>query len=106
MAQFVEVVLTCASWQEAQRIAETLLDKHLVACVEFFEIKSQYHWHGRVESADEIKLIMETVVDNFDEIEAVVTKLHSYDVPVLQQIPVERVSAKAAEWWQQETKVN
>ena len=104
MPQFVEIVLTCASWQEAQRIADSLLEKHLVACAEFFEIKSQYHWRGRIDEADEIKLIMKTVAENFNDIEAEVIKLHSYDTPVLEQIPVTRLSAKAEKWWQEESK--
>jgi periplasmic divalent cation tolerance protein len=105
MPQFVEAVLTCASWQEAQRIADSLLEKHLVACVEFIEIKSQYHWRGRIEQADEIKLIMEAVAGNFDAIEAEVAKLHSYDTFILQQIPITRLSTKAEEWWTKETKL-
>lgn len=104
MPQFAEAVLTCASWQEAQRIADSLLEKHLVACVEFIEIKSRYHWHGRLEEADEIKLIMETVADNFGDIEAEVTKLHSYDTFVMAQLPIAKLSAKAEKWWLEETK--
>lgn len=104
MAKFTELVLTCGSWQEAQRIADALLEKHLVACVEFFEIKSQYHWQGKVEKADEVKLVMETITDNFDQIEAEVTNLHSYDTFVLQQIPLTNLSKKAQSWLEQETK--
>ena len=103
MTDFVELVLTCGSWQEAQRIADVLLEKHLVACVEMMEIKSRYRWHGEVVSGDEIKLIMETVAANFEDIEAEVKKLHSYDTFVLQQIPVQRVSALAAKWWETES---
>ena len=99
---FVELVLTCGSWQEAQRIADALLEKHLVACVEMMEIKSKYNWQGKIDEADEVKLIMETVADNFDKVEAEVKRVHSYDTFVLQQIPVTRVSTVAAKWWQSE----
>jgi periplasmic divalent cation tolerance protein len=103
MPDFVELVLTCGSWQEAQRIADALLEKHLVACVEMMEIKSKYHWQGKVEQNDEIKLIMETVASNFEQIEVEVEKLHSYETFVLQQIPIVRVSADAAKWWDNES---
>lgn len=103
---FVELVLTCGSWQEAQAIADVLLEKHLVACVEFMEIKSRYHWKQKIEQADEIKLIMETVADNFEKIEEQVTKLHSYDTFVLQQIPLTRLSEAAKSWWRHETGQN
>ena len=100
---FVEVVLTCRSWQEAHRIADELLGQRLVACVEFLEIQSKSHWHGAMEEAKEIKLIMETVAHHFEAIEAEVAKLHSYDTFVLQQIPLTNLSDKAQVWWQDET---
>lgn len=103
MPDFVELVLTCGSWQEAQRIADVLLEKRLVACVEMMEIKSKYHWQGKVEQADEVKLIMETIAGNFGKVEAEVKKLHSYETFVLQQIPVHRLSEQAAKWWVQES---
>ena len=99
---FVELVLTCGSWQEAQRIADDLLEKRLVACVEFMEIKSRYLWHGKRDEAKEIKLIMETIADNFAKVEAAVGKLHSYETFVLQMIPVTKLSKGAAAWLAEE----
>lgn len=101
-SEFVELVLTCGSWQEAQHITDALLEKHLVACVEMVNITSKYHWQGKVEEANEVKLIMETVAENFDAVEAEAKKLHSYETFVLQQLPVSRLSAAAAEWWRNE----
>lgn len=100
---FVELVLTCGSWQEAQKIADVLLDKRLVACVEMMEVKSKYHWQGKIEKAEEVKLIMQTVSNNFEKVEEQIRKLHSYDTFVLHQIPLGRVSAEAAEWLTSET---
>lgn len=104
--EFVELVLTCGSWQEAHKIADVLLQKRLVACVEFMEVQSKYRWHGQIEEAKEIKLIMETVAENFSAVEAEVAKLHSYDTFVLQQVPIGHVSKAAAEWWAAETQAD
>lgn len=98
---FVQLVLTCGSWQEAQRIADSLLDKRLVACVEMFDIKSKYHWQDEIVGGKEIKLIMETIADHFDKIEKEVAKLHGYDTFVLQQLPVTKLSKPARIWWQE-----
>jgi periplasmic divalent cation tolerance protein len=97
-ANFVEMMLTCGSWQEAQAIADALLDKRLIACAEFIEIKSKYSWQSRLESGNEIKLIMQSIADKFDDIEAEVAKLHSYETFVLQALPVSHIS-KAAKTW-------
>ncbi len=103
-SDFVELVLKCGSWQEAQRIADVLLEKHLVTCVEFLEIKSKYRWQGKLEEADEIKLVMETIAENFDKVEKEVAKLHSYDIFVLQQIPLTNLSKRAQNWLREETR--
>lgn len=97
-----ELVLTCGSWQEAQNIADELLEKGLVACVEFMEVKSKYRWNGAIDQANEIKLIMLTEAKMFDEVEKVVDKLHTYETFVLQSLPISQVSAKAGEWLNKE----
>lgn len=102
-ADFVELVLKCGSWQEAQAIADVLLEKKLVACVEFLEVKSRYRWQGKMEEADEIKLIMETVAANFDKVEKEAAKLHNYDTFVLQQLPLTNLSEQARRWLTEET---
>ena len=99
---FVELVLACGSWQEAQQIADVLLKKRLVACVEFIEIKSKYRWEGKLEETEEIKLVMESVATNFNLVEAEVAKFHSYDTFVLRQIPLTNLSSKARVWLQEE----
>jgi periplasmic divalent cation tolerance protein len=77
-SEFTELVLTCGSWQEAQRIADALLEKQLVACVEMLDVHSKFHWQGHIDAAKEVKLIMKSVANNFGKIEEEVAKLHSY----------------------------
>lgn len=96
--KFVELVLTCGSWQEAQRIADGLLEKRLVACVEFMDIKSKYHWQDNIVDGKEVKLIMQSVEHLFNKVEAEIKQLHSYDEFVLQQIPLTNLSEAARIW--------
>lgn len=95
---FVELVLTCGSWQEAQRIVDSLLEKQLIACAEFIPVKSKFRWKESIQENDEIKLIMQSAAHYFDEIEAEVAKLHSYETFVLHSLPVDRLSQAAAVW--------
>ena len=98
----VEFVLTCGSWQEAQRIVDRLLAKKLIACAEFIPVKARFSWHHQFEEADEIKLIMLSLNDYFVKIEAEVEKLHSYETFVLKALPVTQLSLQAEAWLQQE----
>jgi periplasmic divalent cation tolerance protein len=95
---YVELVLTCGSWQQAQDIADALLEKHLVSCVEFFPIKSKFWWQKGLESADEIKLVMQSRDDYFSEVESIVKKLHSYDTFVMHALPIIHTTEAAKKW--------
>lgn len=99
---FIELILTCGSWQEAQRIADALLEKHFVACVEFIPVKSRYHWKQKLEEAEEVRLIMQTRADYFAKIEAVVKKLHSYETPNLHAIPIAETTDEIRAWLEEE----
>jgi len=99
----IELVLTCGSWQEAQRIADSLLEKKLIACAEFIPIKSKFTWRNQLEEAEEIKLIMLGMEDDFDKVETVIKKLHSYETYVLKAIPVTHLSQSAKAWLQENT---
>ena len=100
---FVELVLTCGSWQEAQKIADRLLEQKLVACVEFIEVKSKSWWQGKLQDANEIKLIMHSVEHLFAQVESEVKKLHSYEAFVLQALPVSHISKDAETWLKEVT---
>jgi periplasmic divalent cation tolerance protein len=102
---YCQLLLTCKNSVEASVIAEALLAKRLVACAKLISsVDSEYRWQGKIERDDEELLIMDSRLDLFDEIEAEVAKLHSYDTFVLQAVPVLKISKKAGKWLDQEVK--
>lgn len=97
---FVELILTCGSWQEAQRIVDSLLEKRLIACAEFIPMRSKFRWKDKLEESDEIRLVMESAEPFFDAIETEVAAIHSYETFVLKSIPVSKLSQAALPWLQ------
>ena len=83
---FVELVLTCSSWQEAQKIVDHLLDRRLIGSAEFIPLQN------------EVKLIMESAEHYYDEAKAEIAKLHSYQDFILHSVPISKLSAVAAGW--------
>ena len=79
----VRLVLTTAgSREEADRIATVLVESHLAACVNLLPgISSVYRWQGKVETADEVLLLIKTTLDNLGAVESAVRGLHSYELP-------------------------
>jgi len=84
--------LTCANAAEGRSISNALLERKLAACVRQSSVDSSYWWDNKIQKDDEVLLMIESVEEKFDEIEAVVTKLHSYDEYVLTAVQVLRTT--------------
>ncbi len=79
---FSVVYITASDLDEAKRIAHTLVEERLAACVNVFPITSIYHWNGLREEK-EVALIVKTTTGNVKKVENKVKELHSYDVPCI-----------------------
>ena len=74
--------ITASSMEEAQKIAKTLVEERLAACVNIVpEIHSYFRWAGKVDFAKECMLIGKTETGLIEIIKQRVTMLHSYEVP-------------------------
>lgn len=94
---------TCPSREEAERIARSLLEKRLAACVAIHAPQTSiYRWQGAVETAEEWGLSIKTSRALFTQLEEAVAGLHSYQVPELLCIPVIAGSGPYLEWMEKE----
>ncbi len=83
------VLVTASSKQEAERIAQGLLEQKLIACANIVgPVSSHFHWDGKVERAEEFLLLLKSRQDLFDELALKVKELHSYEVPEVVALPV------------------
>lgn len=98
MADFCQLCLTCKDKSEADKIADALLVKHLIACARQMPVSSTYRWKGKIETSNEVMLLMESRSDLFEEIEKEVAKIHSYDTFVLESFRIEKLSGEAKGW--------
>jgi periplasmic divalent cation tolerance protein len=105
MAEYCQLWLTCKDQAEADKIANTLLVKQLVVCARQLPVKSDYRWRSKIESGQEILLMMESRLDLFKKVETEVAKLHSYDTFVLSAVPVNKISKGAEGWSENELNV-
>jgi len=89
MKEYIVVFITCASGKEAALIAKHLLSEKLVACANIVkDIKSSFWWNGKVDKAVETLLILKTTKSNLVEIQKMVRKFHSYEVPEIIALPI------------------
>ena len=99
MSSFIQVQTTVASQADAQRIANTLVEQRLAACVQIVgPIESVYRWQGQIESSAEWLCVAKTRRSLFSQVEAAVRAVHSYEVPEIIATELVAVSASYAEW--------
>lgn len=94
--------LVCSSETEADKIANVLLEKKLIACAKKLPVKSVFRWQGKLNKADEMLLLLETEDKFFNDIENEVSQLHSHKVFVMASIPVGKTSKGVTEWLTEE----
>src|SRR5713101_6491781 len=93
------VLSTAGSESEARKIAQTLVERRLAACVNIVpRIQSVYRWEGKVEQAEEYLLLVKTVKARAALVRAVICELHSYDLPECIAIPIESGSSDYLKW--------
>lgn len=96
------VFVTCGSAKEAHRIAKTLVQRRLAACVNVMgPVKSVYRWKGRTESAAEILMLIKSTPKKFALLENEIRRLHSYDMPEIISVSILGGSKPYLRWLQE-----
>ncbi|HVB59166.1 MAG TPA: divalent-cation tolerance protein CutA [Candidatus Acidoferrales bacterium] len=100
MTDKIVVLVTCGSAKEAKSIARALVEGRLAACANIQQspVESIYRWKGRIESAKEFLVIIKTSRKRYDALQSMVRRLHSYDVPEIIALPIERGSSDYLAW--------
>jgi periplasmic divalent cation tolerance protein len=95
-----QIILTTAgSEEEARKIAHSLIERELAACVNIVpQIESIYLWQGNVESAREWLLLIKTTAEKFSAVRDAIRELHSYDLPECIAIAIDDGSSEYLQW--------
>jgi len=99
MSEFIVVLVTASSTEEAERIAETLVREKLAACVNLVgSVTSIYTWEEKVQREAEHLLVIKTSSGNFSAVEERVRQLHSYSTPEIIALPIVDGSPAYLSW--------
>jgi periplasmic divalent cation tolerance protein len=104
MSEALVVLTNCPDDAVADRIARTLVEQGLAACVNrLASVQSTYRWQGAVERATETPLLIKTTRMRYAEVEQAIRALHPYEVPEIIAMPVEAGFAPYLRWIADET---
>jgi periplasmic divalent cation tolerance protein len=99
MNDYIQVMTTTATREDAEKIAQALLAARQAACVQVLgPISSSYRWQGKIETSQEWLCLAKSRRGMYDLVEATICRLHPYEVPEILAIPIVAGSASYLAW--------
>jgi periplasmic divalent cation tolerance protein len=93
------VFITTKNVREANKIATKLMKDKLIACANVVKgVRSVFWWQKKIDTANEVLLILKTKKSCFKRIIKTTTLLHSYEVPEIIALPIIDGSRDYLKW--------
>lgn len=93
------ILNTCPDQDQANRLANVLIDKNLAACVNIVPgLTSIYKWKGKIQTGTEVLLIIKTRSDCYAGIESTIRSQHPYELPEIISVPLENGLKNYLDW--------
>ena len=97
------VYITTSGDLESKKIAKKLLEEKIAACINIIPtIESIYLWKGKIEQDSESIMLVKTKSEMVEEVIKRVEELHSYEIPCVLEITVNKGSKNYIEWMKSE----
>jgi periplasmic divalent cation tolerance protein len=89
----------------AERLADSLLEQRLAACVNILApCRSVYRWKGVVQHDEEHPVLIKTTAERYPELEKALRAEHPYELPEIIAVPIERGLPAYLDWVGEQTK--
>jgi len=99
MTDKIVVLSTCATEEDAGKLARVLVEARVAACVTVVPgARSVYRWQGAIESAAECLLVIKSSRPLFGALRTALEQAHAYEVPELLALPVVEGAAGYLNW--------
>ena len=103
----IVVYITVPTLEKARRIATSLIEKKLAACVSIIpNIISVYSFKGTKEEYEEEQLQVKTRSSLFNEVLEEIKKIHPLSLPEFFSVKIDQASPEYAAWLNQEIDSN
>ena len=102
--EFVVILITAPSVDDAARIGRALVEERLAACANVIgPLRSIYRWQGAVEEAGEHLMLVKARAADIDRVATRVRALHGYEVPEIIALPIRGGSPAYLAWLAEST---
>lgn len=101
--RYLQISTTAGKQEDAERIAKTLVQRRLAACVQIVgTISSIYRWKSKIEKAEEWLCQIKSEETLYHEVEEAIKKIHPYKIPEIVATPIVAGSKEYFRWLDQE----
>lgn len=94
----IEIQVAFPDDDAAAAFADAVVAERVVACAQRWPIRSRYRWGGEVCDDAEVLVACKTTAARFDDVCAVVDRLHPDEVPMVLEVPIGRTNPAYAAW--------
>ena len=99
MKSYIQITTTTETKEDAQKIAQYLVETRLAACIQITgPITSIYRWKGKAENAQEWLCLIKTRKELFNKVETAIKKLHPYETPEIVAVPIVKGTKEYLRW--------
>lgn len=88
-AEYCVVITTCSGEEQALKLADSIVEAGLAACVQLSDITSVYRWKGDICRDKELRLTIKTRRDCYKALESHIRSRHEYELPEIIMLPIE-----------------
>lgn len=93
------VSTTFSNKEDAERIAQLLLDRRLIACAHISgPITSVYRWEGKVNTTPEFTMSVKTTPQRWQTLQDILIREHPYELPEIVGQEIPHVSDAYYDW--------
>jgi periplasmic divalent cation tolerance protein len=105
MTDFVQIMTTTGTRQDAEQIASELVTRQLAACVQVSgPVGSTFRWQGRIETQEEWICTIKTVGARVTSVQQAIEEIHPYEVPEIIVTPIAGGSERYFDWLRSEVR--
>ena len=98
------VFVTAANAEEAVKISEVAVRARQAACASTIQnVQSVYWWEGKLVTEQESIVMLKTTRDRFEALQETIKAIHSYKVPEIIAVPVDKGLPQYLAWVRAET---
>jgi len=96
---FFVVLVTAPDMKTARALAKTALQARLIACANLVpKIESHYWWQGKIESGNEVLMILKTTRKRLAALEKLILAKHPYDTVEFLALPLHSGANRYLSW--------